>query len=118
MKRERHYAVAGFVGFVVASHQLDVDVLVERARQSVTRARQDAPASTVARGVRDGRLIGCVAESKERKLLERAVEQHRSRVDPPLLDYRHESASSSPEMALAASEHRKVTVAATCSRST
>src|SRR5262245_16343894 len=118
MKCERHHAVAGLVGFVVPSHQLDVDVLVEGAWQSVAGARKDAPASAVARGVRDGRLVGCVAESKERELLERAVEQDRSRVGPPLLDYRHDSASSSPEMALAASEQRKVTVAATCSRST
>src|SRR5262245_8534023 len=118
MKSERQDAVGGLVCFVEAPHQLDVDVLIERARQSVAGTGENAPASAVACGVRNRRFIGCIAESKERKLLERTVEQYRSRVETPLLDDRHDRTSSSPVMALAASEQRNVTAAATCSRST
>ena len=76
VERERHDAVGRLAGLLVAAHQLDVDVLIERAGQ-VGRPGSRARASVRRRvDVRDRRLVGGVAETKERKLLERAIEQH------------------------------------------
>src|SRR5688500_15877 len=58
--------------------ELDVYVLIERAREPLARTRQNTPPSTRWRLVRDGGVLGGVTESEEWERLERAIEDDRS----------------------------------------
>ena len=61
-------------GFGIAVEDLDVHVLIERTRQSITGSWKDAPASSAGRRVCYGRLVGRIAESEDWKRFEGPVE--------------------------------------------
>src|SRR6185437_15080763 len=79
MQREGHGAVGGRAGFVVASKEFDVDILIEGTRQPITRRRQDAPASSGRGRVGQGGIVGRIAESKERQRFQRSIEENHPR---------------------------------------
>jgi len=56
-------------------HQLDVDVLVERPRQTLTRGGKDAPPRSIVRHEPQGPVFGRIAEPKHRNRLEPHVEE-------------------------------------------
>jgi hypothetical protein len=79
MQRKGYNAIIRAAGLVPPMPQLDVHVLVERTRKALARTRQNTPPSAGRRLVRDGGVLGRVAEPEERKRLERPIEDDRSR---------------------------------------
>jgi hypothetical protein len=79
VKGEGDQAVARGVGLMIASHQLDVDVLVERARKALTGGRQNTPPSPIIGYEPESAILGRVAESKHGHLLEPFIEEDGAR---------------------------------------
>src|SRR5207248_9370515 len=74
VQRKADDAVFGGACFVVAVKELNVDVLVESARQPIAGARQHAPAATALGREGNRRVLGGVAQSENRQRFQRPVE--------------------------------------------
>src|SRR5438309_7452958 len=62
-------------------HQLDVNILIERAGKAIARTWEDAPSATVIRGAGDGAVVRRIAQSKKRQPLQRTIKQNDTRRD-------------------------------------
>ena len=62
-------------GLGISMKDFNVDILIERARQPVTRRRENSPAATGWRGVCYGRLISGIAEPEDRECLQVPVQE-------------------------------------------
>src|SRR5437660_5986592 len=118
---------------MVAVHQLDVDVLVERPRKAFTRGRENPPAGLIISDEPESTVFRRITQPKYRDRLEPPVEKydarrrsaacddcHGEKVDPHVSpgNYRGASLRTCPVIARDSSEHRYATVAPTSSRST
>lgn len=76
MKREADGSIIGEAGFTEAMDDFDVDVLIERSRQSIAGRWKDAPASAGGRGVTYDRFISRITEPENGKRLQRAIQMN------------------------------------------
>src|SRR5437868_12971186 len=81
MQCERDRAVDRLTCFVEAMHQLDLDILVERAGQAIAGTWKHAPASAIVRRTTDGGIIRGVAQAEQGQTLQRPIEQNDARRD-------------------------------------
>src|SRR5471032_1613319 len=67
---ERERAIYWRFRLVIAPQEFDVDILIERSRKPLAGCGKHAPPSAAVRRVVDCRIVGGIAEPKERKRLE------------------------------------------------
>ena len=79
MKREGDRTVGRGAGLLVPAPQLDVDVLVEGAGETIAGVREDAPSAARRRQIRNRRVIRGITEPEHRQGFERPVERDRPR---------------------------------------
>jgi hypothetical protein len=65
--------------FVVAMQELDVDILIERARQAISRTRKNAPTAAALGRVGDRGVLGGIAEAENGKRFQRTIEDDSTR---------------------------------------
>lgn len=74
MQGEADGSLRGESGFRIPVKNLDINVLIECSRKSVTRRRQYSPAAAARRGVCYGRLVSRIAKPKNGKRFEIPVQ--------------------------------------------
>src|SRR4051812_41454989 len=83
VERERDHAISRSARFLVAVHEFDVDVLIERSRKPLARRREDSPTGMIVAHECQRAVFGGVAQPKYGNRLEPLVEKGSARGSAP-----------------------------------